>query len=111
MLLSAFACPGAGQFLQKRWLAGFIYATGFIAGFCWFMVLALRIIIDYYRLAFESDFMPDEPNIIGMIPPLAIALVFYLTNLFDVYFAPFRQTRIERAGKLNKEITSLEFKS
>ncbi len=92
ILLSAFVCPGAGQFVQKRWLAGSVFATGFIIGFCWFMVRALKIIIDYYRLAFDPDFIAETPNITGMFPPLIIALVFYFANLVDVCFAQVRAT-------------------
>lgn len=87
MLLSAFVCPGAGQFMQKRWMAGVIYAVGFIIGFCWFMVLAVKIIIDYYRIAFDANFQPENPDIMAMLPPFLIAMAFYVLNLIDVFLA------------------------
>ena len=100
MLLSAFACPGAGQFMQKRWVAGLIYGAGFLIGFCWFMVVALRIIISFYRMAFEPDYDPETPNSMAMIPPLLISTGFYLTNLVDVFIAQQRIARLAREAKL-----------
>jgi hypothetical protein len=90
MLLSAFACPGAGQFMQKRWVAGVVFASGFLVGFFWLMVVALGIIISFYRMGFDSDYEPETPNIMALLPPLAIAVVFYLMNLFDVVIAQLR---------------------
>ena len=76
--------------MQKRWVAGIVYASGFLVGFCWLMVVALGIIIAYYRMAFDFDYEPETPNIMAMLPPLAIAVMFYLANLFDVVIAQLR---------------------
>ncbi len=92
--------------MQKRWLAGTVYGAGFIIGFCWFMVRALKIIIDFYRIAFDSDFIAETPNILGMFPPLAIALLFYFANLFDVHFAQLHASRIENEEKMVIETSS-----
>ena len=94
MLLSAFVCPGAGQFMQRRWVAGLIFSSGFLIGFCWLMGVAGKIIISYYRMAFEIDYEPVTPNLMAMFPPLVIAVTFYLINLFDVLLA---QLHIARA--------------
>jgi len=90
MLLSAVVCPGAGQFMQGRWRAGVLFSAGFLVGFSWLMVAAGTIIISYYRLAFDSHYEPDTPSLTAMLPPLAIALTFYLVNLFDVAAAQVR---------------------
>ena len=74
--------------MQKRWVAGFIFVTGFLVGFIWVMILSLGNIIDYYKLAFEFD--THEPNPVSpsaFIAPLLIAAVFHLVNLFDVFSA------------------------
>ncbi len=103
ILLSAFICPGAGQFIQRRWIAGTVFAAGFLWGFCWVMVLAAGNIIDYYRLGFEfGTYEPDPTSPLAFVAPLAIAMVFYLVNLFDVLVA---QQRI--AHELQEE----EFRS
>ena len=103
MLLSAVVCPGAGQFMQRRWRAGLVYATGFLVGFIWLMAAAGKIIISYYRMAFDSQYEPATPNLPAMLPPLAIALAFYLVNLFDILLA---QLRISREIENSNSFTS-----
>ena len=91
ILLSGFACPGAGQFMQKRWVAGVVFVSGFLVGFFWVMVLAIGNIVDYYRMAFDFDGpAPDPSSPKAFIAPLLIALVFYVINLFDVSAAQLR---------------------
>ena len=91
ILLSAFACPGAGQFMQKRWVAGVFFAAGFLVGFFWVMVLAIGNIVDYYSMAFNFDGPdPDPTSPKAFIAPFMIALVFYVINLFDVFAAQLR---------------------
>lgn len=107
ILLSAFACPGAGQFMQKRWVAGVVFVSGFLVGFFWVMVLAIGNIVDYYRMAFDFDGPePDPTSPQAFIAPLMIALVFYVINLFDVSGAQLRihpQTRSDFFTPENEE--------
>jgi TM2 domain-containing membrane protein YozV len=93
ILLSAFACPGAGQFMQKRWMAGVVFVSGFLVGFFWAMVLAIGNIVDYYRMAFDFDYDPDPSSPKAFIAPVMIALVVYVVNLFDVSIAQLRLQR------------------
>ncbi len=90
ILLSAFVCPGAGQFVQKRRLAGTVYAAGFLVGFFWFMLRTLKIIICFYRMAFDAAYNPETPNVAALLPPIALASLFYVINLFDVTIAQYR---------------------
>ena len=90
ILLSAFACPGAGQFMQKRWVAGVVFVSGFLVGFFWAMVLAIGNIVDYYRMAFDFDYEPDPSSPKAFIAPVLLSLVFYVINLFDVSAAQLR---------------------
>jgi hypothetical protein len=101
MLLSAFVCPGAGQFMQRRWVAGSIFATGFLVGFFWLMVLALGIIINFYRMGFDIGYEPGTPNVVGMLPPFLIAMSFYIASLFDVLAANLQLTRTKPEEKIN----------
>ena len=83
--------------MQRRWVAGLVFAAGFLWGFCWLMLVAGKIIIDFYRMGFEFEtYEPATPNIMAFVPPLAIAGGFYLVNLFDVLIA---QQRIARAWR------------
>jgi hypothetical protein len=75
VLMSAFVCPGAGQFMQKRWLAGLIYLAGFLASFFWLMVLAVSNIIDYYKMAFEYESHDPHPHSpMALLLPFGVAL-------------------------------------
>lgn len=104
MLLSALVCPGAGQFVQKRWLAGILYGAGFIWGFCWFMMVAGKVLIDFYRMGFDFfNYEPAMPQISDFIPPLTVAFLFYLVNLIDVFIAQQRISRIKREEDFAKE--------
>ena len=97
ILLSAFICPGAGQFVQKRWLAGTVFVVGFLWGFCWLLLIAGRIIISFYRMAIEFDtYEPDAPNAAAILPPFAVALLFYLIGLIDTFVAQQRIAKGQR---------------
>lgn len=101
VLLSAFVCPGVGQFMQKRWVAGGIFSVGFLWGFFWLMILAIKIIIDFYRLAFEFDtYEPAMPNLLSFIAPVLISFIFYLASLFDVVREQQRIARKKQSQKL-----------
>ncbi|MEN8254272.1 MAG: hypothetical protein ABFR33_02275 [Verrucomicrobiota bacterium] len=83
--------------MQRRWGAGLVFAAGFLWGFCWLMLVAGKIIVDFYRMGFEFEtYEPATPNIMALVPPLAIAGGFYLVNLFDVLIAQQRKTRAKR---------------
>lgn len=85
-------------------MAGIVFAAGFLWGFCWLMLVAGKIIVDFYRMGFEFEtYEPATPNIVALIPPLAIAGGFYLVNLFDVLIA---QQRIQR--EMNEDIFTTE---
>jgi len=92
--------------MQKRWLAGGIFMIGFLWGFIWLMILAIGIIIDFYRMAFEFDtFEPETPNLLSFVAPILISGAFYLANLADVGIAQMRIARASRqdAGDIIKE--------
>lgn len=100
ILLSAFGCPGAGQFFQKRWIPGIIFTAGFLVGFAGVMKLAFRNIIELYSMAFSQDlsYEPTPVPLSAFTAPLTIAGVVYLISLFDVFLA---QQRI--ASKVHEE--------
>ncbi|MDF7824878.1 hypothetical protein P4B35_12710 [Pontiellaceae bacterium B12227] len=101
ILLSAFGCPGMGQFFQKRWIPGVIFAAGFLVGFVGVMKLAVQNIRELYSMAFSPDFSyePTPVPLAAFIAPLTIAAVFWLISLFDVFFAHLRKGR-----SINEEI-------
>jgi hypothetical protein len=100
ILLSAFGCPGVGQFFQKRWIPGALFAGGFLVGFIGVMKLAVRNIIELYSMVFSADpsFEPTPVPLSAFMLPLTIAALCWLLSLFDVFFAHQRMAR-----KLNEE--------
>lgn len=93
---AAFICPGAGQLLQRRWWAGAILGLSFLGLFVWTLSLALRVIIDYYRLAFDDNLTPKAPDITAFMLPFILALCIYLISLIDVFLAYQRITTQKR---------------
>ena len=88
VLLSAMVCPGAGQFVQKRWRTGSAYLLCFLATFMYVMLAAGKTIISYYRLGFEFDTYEPEPiSMLNLLSPFGLALLIYLANLIDVSIA------------------------
>jgi len=97
--------------MQKRWSAGIVFTTGFLSGFVWLMLIAGKIIIGFYRMGFDPGYEPDAPNAMAMLPPAAIAILFYLINLFDVFFAQQRIARAQREQRFIDESLSMKTKA
>lgn len=84
--------------MQKRWSAGVFYGLGFISGFCGVMLTALRLIASFYRMGFEGDtYTPEPVNIRIFIAPLALAISFYILNIFDIIIS------FQRIGQKTRE--------
>lgn len=104
LLLSALGWPGAGQALQKRWLAAAVYALGFTAAFLWLMLLFFRFMVQYYGLAFGAEPADDGIRPAGPWLPFALAFLLsfglYLANLADVALAHWRRARKAHEDRL-----------
>ena len=101
LLLSVFICPGAGQLFQQRWVVGALFLIGFLSGFFWLILLALSVIIDFYRFGLEFNTYDPEPvAVTSFIAPLAFATVIYIGNLFDIAIAQIRIAHIKREEAL-----------
>ncbi len=95
VILSGFICPGLGQFVQSRRLAGTVYLALSAAAVAWFLIETLPVIRTLYVLAF-ADIQGgslEEPQY--SIPRIVAAFVtmgvIWLVNLFDVFYAVIRQ--------------------
>lgn len=90
ILFSAVVFPGAGQYLQKRWLAGSFYALVFLGGVVFLFAAIFRPLFLNLRMlsalpagAEENVFYPTPwKNIFFWT---SVALGVYLANLLDVY--------------------------
>ena len=94
IFLSALVFPGAGQFIQKRWIAGTLFSLTFLITFILFCIQAGQLIIAYYRMGFEFDtFEPGEIHLSRMLITFAVAMLIYIINIFDTAIAQVRQSQ------------------
>ncbi len=93
MFLSALVCPGVGQLVQRRWLAGILFLLAFAAAFAVFMWVAVDLIVSFYRMGFEFETYEPDIHPERLLPSFALAIGIYLANLVDVALAHFRRCR------------------
>ena len=89
MVLSAFLCPGLGQLVQRRWIAGGLIVVLFLTCLGFFLVEVFAILKVYYSFAtdFAGATAPDSVNLRELLMWLGAAVVVYLISLIDVYRA------------------------
>jgi hypothetical protein len=93
ILVSGFVFPGLGQFLQRRWLAGALFAGVFSLCFGLLLVRCFQSIATFYKVGLDA-LSPDEPPPVASIVGLfGLCLLVHLTNIFDVYRAHRRAAR------------------
>lgn len=92
MVLSALVCPGAGQLMQRRWLAGGCYMVMALGATAWLLKNIFCVLKAYYGLAFDSLNAPaDSPGITMVVLPFAVWLVIYVAGIVDTAIAGYRQ--------------------
>ena len=98
VFLSCAACPGAGHFVQRRWILGVLYAVMFVA--CLVMTLLTAIVPLMMNMRIAMDFADkgsSEPfQVIPMLKVLAwfgLSVLVYLVALVDVIAYARRQAR------------------
>jgi hypothetical protein len=86
--LSALVCPGAGQIVQRRWVAAALVGVSFVAGFVVFSVSVVKSLTAYYDLAFHFDQPPPQSvSLWSIVIPFGICMVIYLLGLIDTVLA------------------------
>ena len=98
VFLSAFVCPGAGQLMQKRWVAAGVYCTGFMAPFLYLIAYVLYHVFDNLKNVIswnnEGGGKPLETLSFTKIGiSFLVAMVFYFAGLIDTYRAEQRKIR------------------
>ncbi|MFO7820681.1 MAG: hypothetical protein R6V56_01270 [Lentisphaeria bacterium] len=85
VMLSALAFPGIGQFVQKRLIAGAVYAGLFAVAVGVFAFYATRILIIFYRLGMDfSTYEVPALYLPRMLLSFAAAFAVYVINIIDV---------------------------
>ena len=97
-ILASAMMPGAGQFLQRRRIAGTVYALLFLALFLLVIVRILRMMLA--NLAAVNAFAGGEANqpfvqlsLWSILVPLAAAMAVFVAGLIDTYLASQRRRR------------------
>jgi hypothetical protein len=85
-------CPGFGQLVQRRWIAGTLYLLAFIALFI--SVIAVVLQMTSTNIDAALAFMNNEPNKDFASGPestilriLGLSLLVYLASIIDTYAA------------------------
>jgi hypothetical protein len=98
LYLSALVYPGAGQFAQKRWLAGIFYACLFSICFIFLVIAIFEPIFSNLRFALEladtgksGAFRPI--SFVKMFLWLGISILVYATGLLDTHLSYRRECR------------------
>lgn len=107
--LSALAFPGAGQFLQKRWIPAIIYTV--ISFSCVFYVI-IRLLTMW--ISFLTSAIDNKPFIIpsfsNFLEPVGIFLCVYIVSVVDAAIAYRKGCRLHAERQLDsavKRITTL----
>ena len=90
LTLSAFVCPGAGQCLQGRWIAGVFFGLGCVVSSLAFLLLTLGPLFYNFTLrtlqeeAPRMEPLPYDATRIRL--SLAVAVLLYVWNVADIYW-------------------------
>ncbi len=90
LILSAFFCPGAGQFMQRRWIAAVFFSVTFLIFAALVMVEVLRPMFHNVTVALDWASEGETSGQLWQISPKRLlvyfgaALAIYLVNLLDV---------------------------
>ena len=98
MFLSCVVCPGAGHFVQRRWIMGVMYLVAFVA--CLVMMLLAVIVPLIMNLRISLDFAEKGGSaplrVISLFKVLiwfGLSVLVYLAALVDIIAYACRQTR------------------
>jgi hypothetical protein len=101
VMLSAFVYPGAGQLMQKRWIAGGVFAFAFTL---FFILLAISVVTPLFAylnntLDFASaqgmgaDNTPDGISFVKVALYFLAGMMVYFASLADVVAATRRDSK------------------
>jgi len=95
LLLSAFVYPGAGQFLQKRWIPATCYMTAFTIFMCILLFNVMKPMFQNMTTAMSWAATGSNENftkisIPGIVGPFVLAMITYITNIWDTAKADLR---------------------
>lgn len=88
VVLTALVYPGIGQLVQRRWGAAALALAGFTVAAVWFAVGTVRVLFDYYRLAFDFEHAAPRPvDWREIVLRFVVAMAAYLACVIDAAIA------------------------
>ena len=103
LYMSALVWPGAGQFAQKRWLAGTFYAVVFLVCIVFLFIVILAPL--FWDLRMLAEYLGKEETLVFRPIPFArimgwlgISVLVYLGSLLDTFVYYRRQCRRLETG-------------
>jgi hypothetical protein len=98
IFLSAAVCPGAGHFVQRRWIMGALYLAAFVA--CLVMTLLAVVVPLMINLRITLDFAEKGSSeifrtisLVKVLTWFGLAVLVYLAALVDIIAYARRQAR------------------
>ena len=98
IFLSYVVCPGAGHFVQRRWILGALFLTVFVA--CLVMTLLTVVVPLMINLRITLDFAEKGSSevfrtisIVKVLTWFGLAILVYLAALLDIIVNVRRQAR------------------
>lgn len=90
MVLSALVA-GAGQFMQRRWVAGIFFMAVSSAASGWLLRTVFVVLKAYYGMAADPmNSTRDVPGLAALIIPFIIWLTIYVAGIIDTAMANYR---------------------
>ena len=110
--LSALLIPGAGQFVQRRWISAVFYSSTSLLCLVFFLIGVARSIISYLQLLWAVMNNEPSPSTHGILwrailVPLGLVVMLYLIGLCDTYLAYLRDCRRWGEKKLEDKLKGL----
>lgn len=91
ILLSAILFPGAGQAMQKRWIAAGIFAGAFIAALIVFLSFFAAVFKEMFGLISDANtYEPTELPRERLIIALVMGPFIYMVSVIDTILATMR---------------------
>jgi len=102
--------PGAGQFVQKRWVSGIVYAVSSVATLVGFLVYMLRFFCAYYsQISWdgrETGVVTVWPHVLKMLIFLGVTILIWIASAVDLYIFHSRGRRsVLRASMFQKRMS------
>ena len=100
IMLSALVYPGAGQLVQKRWIAATAYILTFTVGLALCVWQFIRILMAYISTAdFDAPVRPP-PGYKPLLAWVGVSLLLYGASLVDTILAQQRARQCQSNARL-----------